>query len=129
MTWLAALTLAFLWWLILRTPSAGLPTFVTRVTAYVASDPQERAQDVMGAWERRAVAAGARRDRRALRAAQMAGERVRAGWIEHQQRRARMCRVAPTAWPRIAAGLAQALDLAEPFLARRVTPIRARKRA
>jgi hypothetical protein len=46
--------------------------------------------------------------------------------VGHMRERERMVRVPPAHWQRVAAGLAHALALAEPLLARRVVSIRRR---
>lgn len=125
MTTLAALILAVLWWRILRRPTGALPPFVTR--RWQDTLPvEERNAAYLRAWEDRHHAAGQRRDPLAVRSLRNAGEAQLKRWLDHHQARARWARVPPTAWPRIAAGMAEAVERAQPLLERRVVPIRRR---
>lgn len=128
MTTLAALILALVWWLILRRPTGALPPFVTR--RWQDTLPvEERNAAYLRAWEDRHHAAGQRRDPLAVRSLRNAGEAQLKRWLDHHQARARWARVPPTSWPRIAAGLSEAVERAQPLLNRRVTHIQRRHTA
>lgn len=47
--------------------------------------------------------------------------------VAHMRTRERVARIPPTSWPRIAAGLARAVDGAQPLLARNVVRIRSKR--
>ena len=125
MTTLAALLLALAWWLILRRPTSALPPFVTR--RWQDTLPlEERNAAYLRTWEDRHHAAGQRRDPLAVRSLRNAGEAQLKRWLDHHQSRARMARVPVRDWPRIAAGMAHAVEGAQKVIARRVVQIRRR---
>lgn len=127
MTTLAALILAIAWWLILRTPRSKLPPYLTR--RWQALPLEERNAAYLRTWEDRHHAAGQRRNPLAVRSLRNAGEAQLKRWLDHHQARERWARIPPTSWPRIAAGLAEAVERAQPLLNRRVTHIQRRRTA
>ena len=130
MTWLAAVAMVLVWWWILRTPRATRPPYVLHAATDRTPDLlQDHNEASTKAWELRAIADGQHRDQLALLERRNAGTATRAQWLQVHRAMSRFRRIAPTSWPRVAAGLAYSLDIAEPLLDRRVTPIRARKRA
>lgn len=130
MIWLAALSMVLVWWWILRTPRATRPPYVLHAATDRTPDLlQDHNIAATRAWEQRAIDAGEREDQLALLERRNAGTATRAQWLQVHRAMARFRRIAPTSWPRVAAGLTHSLDIAEPLLDRRVTPIRARKRA
>ena len=120
-----AIALALLWWLILRRPASALPPYLTR-RWQDALPVEDRNPASVDAWEQRHRDAGHRRDQLALRALRAAGEATRARWLAHHAARARLARIPPTDWPRIAAGMAHAVEGAQKVIARRVVQIRRR---
>lgn len=122
---LYTILLAALWWLILRRPTSALPPYLTR--RWQDTLPlEDRNAAYTRTWEERHNAAGHRRDQLALRALRDAGEDCRKRWLDHHQARARHARIPPTHWPRIAAGMAHAVEGAQKVIARRVVQIRRR---